>query len=756
MTCFKQNHVRMDDNATRGTQAGHAVEAGGARSGSPRYRGNPVHSDYQSAVLQTLVSGRRSGVAQEQYTHGMDSASQQLGNRAFMHWVAALHAAGPGRQAQADSMQSRQDPAGGAPLQFMPKKRKKKSPAADAGPGLLTAAPPELAPEGEDETTAAGEKNKKKKSRVQVALNTLRGEGVEQFGRYIKAEIEETALLRTLMERVQRAEDLRSISDAALGTIAARMEELDPEAIPVTPQAAMPASDRVAERPVVAPAMTIMNFRERELLGCCMSGNAGKARILLKYKNVNVNASDKSCTLLLLAALEGHTAVVRELLSVPDIDVNLAQTNGITPLYAAVQNGHLEIVRLLMEMRDINPALGSLDGGIAPLTMAAHKGRVAIAELLLSFRTVNINIRQYDGATALFAAVQSNSTEIVKLLISNGADVNIPLTNGTTPLCRAAAQDNVEIVDHLLQVPGIRVNQTDDERGTALYFACQVGRVEAARLLLDKKADPNMVDIDEVAPLHLACLHGFTEIVEMLLEAGADMQLLIEDVYSPYLIACVGGHRAIAELLEARLAQKREETLRPEGLFPCGRRAEAAPLPAREGGQVPDDRPQQSTASRISPVSLTQPSGMPERVTEEAMQTPGVALGGAPGGGTEPADISRSMHPPETPSGTAMAENQPRAAQAQLPLGRAKREFRQDILMRLREDWVDPLDGIRLLEAVNTVTDLDGLCSIYNRMAAIERKKLRTPRKHVRRSGSWNGWRCRAAGRKPRGIFPGR
>ena len=283
MTCFKQTHVRMDDNATCRTQAGHAVEAGGARSGSPRYRGNPAHTDYQSAVLQTLVSGRRNGVAQ--------------------------------------------------------------------------------------------------------------------------------------------------------GMIAARMDELDPEAIPVMPQASMPGPAPVAERPVVAPAMTVTNAKEKELLGCCMNGNAGKARILLKYKYVNVNATCNHCT------------------------------------------------------------------------------------LLLSFRTVNINIRQYDGATPLFAAVQSNSTGIVKLLISNGADVNIPLTNGTTPLCRAAAQDNVEIVDRLLQVPGIRVNQTDDEGATALYFACQVGQVGSARLLLDKKADPNIVDIDGVAPLHLTCLHGFTEIVEMLLEA---------------------------------------------------------------------------------------------------------------------------------------------------------------------------------------------------------------------------------------------
>ena len=72
-----------------------------------------MHPDCQSAVLQVLVSGGRNGAVQEQYTDSMDSAIQQLGNRAFMHWVGALHAAVHGVQTRADTMQTRQDLAGG-------------------------------------------------------------------------------------------------------------------------------------------------------------------------------------------------------------------------------------------------------------------------------------------------------------------------------------------------------------------------------------------------------------------------------------------------------------------------------------------------------------------------------------------------------------------------------------------------------------------------------------------------------------------
>ena len=45
-----------------------------------------------------------------------------------------------------------------------------------------------------------------------------------------------------------------------------------------------------------------------------------------------------------------HTNTVRELLSVPRIDVNLAQKQGATALQAAVQEGHVKVVELLLRI----------------------------------------------------------------------------------------------------------------------------------------------------------------------------------------------------------------------------------------------------------------------------------------------------------------------------------------------------------------------------------------------------------------------
>ena len=107
---------------------------------------------------------------------------------------------------------------------MMPKKKKKKRAPAEAQQetqaeaGATGQVGAETEPEPPTPVTIPGQEipvepgaaagKKKKKSRAQVALNTLRSEGVEAFGAYIEAEIGETELLHNLHGRLLRAEDL--------------------------------------------------------------------------------------------------------------------------------------------------------------------------------------------------------------------------------------------------------------------------------------------------------------------------------------------------------------------------------------------------------------------------------------------------------------------------------------------------------------------------------------------------------------------
>ena len=52
---------------------------------------------------------------------------------------------------------------------------------------------------------------------------------------------------------------------------------------------------------------------------------------------------------------------------------------------------------------------------------------------------------------------------------------------------------------------------------TALHVAAHCGHVRVAKLLLDRKADPNSRALNGFTPLHIACKKNRIKVVELLL-----------------------------------------------------------------------------------------------------------------------------------------------------------------------------------------------------------------------------------------------
>jgi ankyrin repeat protein len=140
-----------------------------------------------------------------------------------------------------------------------------------------------------------------------------------------------------------------------------------------------------------------------------------------------------------------------------------------------------------------------------PLIFASMEGHVEVVRWLLD-NGAAIDTRDYDGATALSFACREGGFSVVELLMERGADPTIATLGGWTPLVVASRQGHLEVVRFLLGHPRARatLNRRDGGGGTALWFACYHGRGGVARALLEKGADPTVVDVGGTTPMAVA------------------------------------------------------------------------------------------------------------------------------------------------------------------------------------------------------------------------------------------------------------
>ncbi|KAI2490607.1 serine/threonine kinase [Fragilaria crotonensis] len=219
-------------------------------------------------------------------------------------------------------------------------------------------------------------------------------------------------------------------------------------------------------------------------------------------------------------AYDGNLNKVRALL-LDGANVNAQDSYGATALYIASQNGHLEVVRELLQHDNVDVNLQCTDDGATALYMASQQGHLEVVRELLQHDNVDVNLQCTSGATALYTAIQNGHVEVVrKLLQIDNVDVNIQSTDGTTALYIASQDGHLEVVRELLQHDNVDVNlQCTNDGTTALYMASQRGRLEVVRELLHHgKVEVNLQRKDGRTALHTASRNGHVELFRELLQ----------------------------------------------------------------------------------------------------------------------------------------------------------------------------------------------------------------------------------------------
>lgn len=243
-------------------------------------------------------------------------------------------------------------------------------------------------------------------------------------------------------------------------------------------------------------------FRSSErktLLICAIEANSQSTVELLIAKGANINDSlpyIKSVDWLKFLIAQG-------------VDINSKHYRDQTLLHYAVINNSKEIAELLLS-RIVNANAKDYNGN-TPLHLAA-----AINKNYRKFSNSNLNLLYYHEPTFDNSGINIR-LYIIKLLLKNGAFVDIRNDDNNTPLHLAARANNQDIAEYLLEKKA-SIDAKNKKGKTPLMFAAEgTGGVSMMKLLIESGADINAKDNEGSTVLDIAEKYGKKDLFEKII-----------------------------------------------------------------------------------------------------------------------------------------------------------------------------------------------------------------------------------------------
>lgn len=144
---------------------------------------------------------------------------------------------------------------------------------------------------------------------------------------------------------------------------------------------------------------------------------------------------------------------------------------------------------------------------------------------------IDVNSKNNEDETPLIKLLLSKNfpdkrIEIIDLLLSHGADINLAGNYGQSPFSTALRVQETEIavLEKLIQ-SGADIHQLDEGGGHAIHYAAAMD-LDYLKFMLKQKVDINTLTIEkQQTPLMIAAMYNQQDTVEYLLDQGADINL---------------------------------------------------------------------------------------------------------------------------------------------------------------------------------------------------------------------------------------
>ncbi|KAK3085767.1 hypothetical protein FSP39_008439 [Pinctada imbricata] len=227
---------------------------------------------------------------------------------------------------------------------------------------------------------------------------------------------------------------------------------------------------------------------------------------------------------------------------------------GWTPLTYACESGNMDVTECLVKnlkredesvrrngSGNRSSSKSSLNEyneyGDTALTCAARNGHLEICKLLLhNGACVNLT-SQYSHQSVLHIAIEQNQEHIIEFLLANGADVQIVDNVKITPLYTAIKGRNSCIIQRLLAA-GCDVNKGSQDH-SPLFLATRLGLSSVVEMLCEADCDIDLAVSHGVTPVYEATMKGHDDILQYLIDRGCDVNKTDRYGTSPFHVACM-------------------------------------------------------------------------------------------------------------------------------------------------------------------------------------------------------------------------
>ncbi|KAL4998253.1 ankyrin repeat-containing domain protein [Aspergillus recurvatus] len=248
------------------------------------------------------------------------------------------------------------------------------------------------------------------------------------------------------------------------------------------------------------------------------------------------------------ASGEGHTAVLRQLLSLSTIRASTNHPDALlqrSMLSRACERGDAAIVALLVGAESTDPNLRDEDG-LVPLAWAARGGHNKTASMPLQTGRADINVQTPEPVSLSMAMEERASSQF-----------SPSRRKGQTPVSHAAEMGHQKIVQTLLDHEA-EINALNRFGKTPLMYALESDNLDMMSLLVSRGANPNCFNHDGETPLTLAHRSGHSAVwwaivnndiamLDILQESGRVERNLREDATLLPVAARIGNNMDLTQ-----------------------------------------------------------------------------------------------------------------------------------------------------------------------------------------------------------------